>query len=54
MDGLTDDATVRRLVNADPRVRWTAYALGNFFLLAQRYPHAVKTGANVYLRRKYL
>jgi galactokinase len=49
-DALTDVAAVRRMVNADPRVRWTAYALGNFFLLAQRYPHAVKTGANVYLQ----
>lgn len=49
LDALTDDVTVRRLVNANPSVRWTAYALGNFFLLAQRYPRAVKTGANVYL-----
>ena len=31
---LTDEATVRRMVNADPKVRWTAYALGNFYLLA--------------------
>lgn len=49
LDALTDDAAVRRLVNASPQVRWTAYTLGNFFLLAQRYPEAVKTGANVYL-----
>jgi L-arabinokinase len=49
LDGLTDEATVRRLVNADPKVRWTAYTLGNFYLLTQRYPDAVKTGANVYL-----
>ncbi|MGA3324859.1 MAG: galactokinase family protein [Terriglobia bacterium] len=50
LDALTDEATVRRMVNAGPRVRWTAYTLGNFYLLAQRYPHAVKTGANVYLQ----
>jgi L-arabinokinase len=50
LDALTDEATVRRLVNADPRVRWTAYTLGNFYLLAQRYPQAIKTGANVYLQ----
>jgi L-arabinokinase len=31
-------------------MRWTAYTLGNFFMLAQRYPQAVKTGANVYLQ----
>lgn len=50
MDCMTDEATVRRMVNATPEVRWTAYALGNFFMLAQRYPQAVKTGANVYLQ----
>ena len=50
LDAMTDAATVRRMVNADPKVRWTAYTLGNFFLLAQRYPDAVKTGANVYLQ----
>jgi galactokinase len=50
LDALTDEATVRRLVNADPKVRWTAYTLGVFYWLAQRYPRAVKTGANVYLQ----
>jgi len=49
MDCMTDEVTVRRMVNANTKVRWTAYTLGNFFLLAQRYPQAVKTGANVYL-----
>jgi galactokinase len=49
LDAMTDEATVRRMVNADPKVRWTAYTLGNFYLLAQRYPDAIKTGANVYL-----
>jgi len=50
IDCMTDEATVRRMVNANPEVRWTAYTLGNFFVLAQRYPQAVKTGANVYLQ----
>jgi L-arabinokinase len=50
LDAMTDEVTVRRMVNADPKVRWTAYTLGNFFLLAQRYADAVKTGANVYLQ----
>jgi L-arabinokinase len=50
LDDLTDEATIRRSVNSHPNVRWTAYTLGNFFLLAQRYPQAVKTGANVYLQ----
>jgi galactokinase len=50
LDALTDEAAVRGLVNANPTVRWTAYTLGNFYLLAQRYPEAVKTGANVYLQ----
>jgi galactokinase len=50
IDCMTDEATVRRMVNANPEVRWTAYTLGTFFILAQRYPHAVKTGANVYLQ----
>jgi galactokinase len=50
MDALTDEAAVRREVNASPRLRWTGYTLGNFYLLAQRFPDAVKTGANVYLQ----
>jgi L-arabinokinase len=49
LDAMTDEATVRRMVNADPTVRWTAYTAGNFFLLARRYPQAVQVGANVYL-----
>ena len=49
-DSLTDEAAVRRLVNADAKIRWTAYVLGIFYLLRLRYPEAVKSGANVYLR----
>jgi galactokinase len=48
-DSLTDEATVRRIVNADPGVRWTAYVLGIFYLLRLRYPEAVKTGASVFI-----
>lgn len=49
LDALTDEAAVRKLVNAHSGVRWTAYTLGNFFLLAQRYSKKVKTGANVFI-----
>ncbi len=50
MDAMTDEVAVRGMVNAGPPVRWTAYTLGNFFLLAQRYPKKVKTGANVFIQ----
>lgn len=49
LDAMTDEVSVRRMVNADPAVRWTAYVLGIFHLLRQRYPRAVTTGANVYI-----
>lgn len=49
-DAMTDEEAVRRLVNADPAIRWTAYVLGIFYLLRLRYPDAVRNGANVYLR----
>ena len=48
-DALTDEDSVRRMVNADARQRWTAYVLGIFYLLRRRYPEAVKCGANVYI-----
>ena len=50
LDALTDEEAVRRTVNADPGHRWTAYVLGIFYLLRLRYPEAVQTGANVYIR----
>jgi len=46
---LTDEATVRRQVNIDPKIRWTAYVLGVFYLLRCKYPGQVKTGASVYI-----
>jgi len=50
LDALTDEEAVRRIVNADPGHRWTAYVVGIFYLLRLRYPEAVQTGANVYIR----
>jgi len=49
LDALTDEATVRELVNASPDIRWTAYVLGVFYLLQQRWPHKVQSGVTVYL-----
>ena len=46
---MPSEEAVRRMVNADPAVRWTAYVLGIFYLLRLRFPEAVKTGANVYV-----
>jgi len=43
---LTSDAAVRALVST---VRWTAYVLGIFHLLRQRYPEKVTTGATVHI-----
>src|ERR1039458_1370488 len=49
LDDLVDEETVRRMVNRDPSLRWTAYVLGIFYLLRLRYPEAVTSGANVYI-----
>jgi len=49
LDDLTDEKTVRAIVNQDASVRWTAYVLGVFHLLRLRCPEAVKSGANVYI-----
>lgn len=46
---LTDEEAVRRLVNRDPAAQWTAYLLGAFYLLRQRYPLDVAKGANIYI-----
>jgi galactokinase len=46
---LTGETAVKRLVNASPEVRWTAYVLGAFLLLRNRYPEQVKSGASVYI-----
>jgi L-arabinokinase len=45
----TGEAAVRRQVNADPKIRWTAYVLGVFYLLRSRFPAHARSGANVYI-----
>ncbi len=47
---LTDEHAVRQLVNARPEIRWTAYVLGAFLLLRQRYPGQVQSGASIYIQ----
>lgn len=43
---LTDEEAVRRLVNSDPRIPWTAYVLGTFYWLKRQ--QAI-SGATVYI-----
>jgi galactokinase len=52
LDALSTEETVRRFVSAAPDVRWTAYVLGTFFLLRQRYPDRANSGASVYIESK--
>jgi galactokinase len=49
LQALSSEQAVRDLVNASPGVRWTAYVLGAFLLLRNRYPDQVKYGASVYI-----
>ena len=49
LDSLTGEAAVRTMVNSSTQVRWTAYVLGVFYLLHQRYPQQVNHGMTVYL-----
>ena len=46
---LTDERSVRALVNRDPGVRWTSYVLGLFYWLRVHFPHRVDRGASVYI-----
>ena len=46
-DQMTDEESVRRLVNADAAHRWTAYVLGVFYWLRLNYQELVRSGANV-------
>jgi L-arabinokinase len=48
-DELTDEESVRRLANAEPAHRWTAYVLGVFYWLRLNYPEVVRSGANVFI-----
>jgi galactokinase len=50
LNQLSSEAAVKRLVNASPEVRWTAYVLGAFLLLRNRYPQQVKSGASIYIQ----
>jgi galactokinase len=49
LDDLTTEEAVRSLVNREPGVRWTAYVLGLFHLLQQRFPQQLDRGASVYI-----
>jgi L-arabinokinase len=46
---LSSEEAVKRLVNASAEVRWTAYVLGAFFLLQERYPQHANCGASIYI-----
>ena len=50
LNSLVSEEAVKQLVNASPEIRWTSYVLGAFFLLQQRYPDRVKSGASVYIQ----
>jgi L-arabinokinase len=46
---LTSVEAVKQLVNASAEIRWTAYVLGVFWLLHERYPEETRTGCSVYI-----
>lgn len=49
LDELSSEAEVRRLVRTSPQIGWTAYVLGAFLLLRNRYPEQVVSGASIYI-----
>jgi galactokinase len=49
LEKLSSEQSVRCLVNASAEVRWTSYVLGAFFLLRNRYPEQVNSGASIYI-----
>jgi galactokinase len=49
LSDLTTDEAVRALVSRDPHGRWSAYVLGVFHFLRQRYPGSITTGATTYI-----
>jgi L-arabinokinase len=49
LDMLHDEAAVRAFSAKEPALRWTAYVLGVFHLLASRWPAAIDRGAVLYL-----
>jgi galactokinase len=50
LDDLASDERVRQRSKATPELRWTAYALGAFFLLKVWFPNRVTRGANVFIK----
>lgn len=50
IDELTGAERVRQLAGAAPGLRWTAYALGAFFLLKEWFPDRVTCGANIHVK----
>ena len=49
LDDLTSEEQVRKLVNRDPKTRWTAYVLGVFYYFRHRQPDLLRQGVTVYL-----
>jgi galactokinase len=46
---LTSAQRIREMVSSDPKIRWTAYVIGIFYFLRQRYADRVVTGADIYI-----
>src|SRR3979490_292218 len=49
LEKLSSEQAVKDLVNANAEIRWTSYVLGAFFLLRNRYPERVNSGASIYI-----
>ncbi|MFT3700839.1 MAG: galactokinase family protein [Agriterribacter sp.] len=47
LQDLSDEQSVRNIVNASPAVRWTAYVVGNIFYLKKKYN--ITTGIQLYM-----
>jgi galactokinase len=46
---LTDEVQTRQQANQSPQAGWTAYVLGVFYLLRNRFPQKVTSGVSIYL-----
>ncbi|MGA2963809.1 MAG: galactokinase family protein [Candidatus Korobacteraceae bacterium] len=46
---LTDEAQTRQQANRNQQIGWTAYVLGVFYLLRNKFPEQVISGASIYL-----
>jgi L-arabinokinase len=49
LDELSDEETVRKMVNKSSAARWTAYVLGNIFYLKKKYPNKITSGIKTYI-----